>query len=584
MQKNNSNFLTAFLTFSIVLAFSISPLKADCSYNFVEHVEETDNIAGYISTIEFDEEGNFYVLVNFITGEDGEKFKLGDFEMGGDFETSAMIKFDKNFNHQWHKIFNVSEESVSARDFFLNDDGNFELIMVFEEPEGAIDIEGQSFETDAEEGLFIMEVTTEGNIVDGNIPITANSDFFTYNTMAKEDPGKRIINIAYSDTVYIGEEPLVNLDDKFGSIIANLSDLENPSVLTEFKDGSFSGIEDLQITSENNIVFSKGFTGTVYFENDTITNYAAHPQVENFLVSQISDAGEVLWNFHTTDLDSTFGVSAGNFTTDRDGNIYVLGESPNNIDFGNGVVLDGEKDGQEDGFVLKLNNQGEAQWATDFRNYTSLDMSYISKLPDGELMAGGNFNDTLTFGEDYEFIYNPADENYLNPFNVTFDREGNFTNAYHFQSDGDFRLSDMIEFENFYIAFGDNSDVPAQIFNYDIPSANPKDGSNRQSFIARICNEEMFDEPNFIQTKEQQTSFKTYPNPAEDMLKVDRIQPKDQKLQITIFNTQGQQVLIDTYEGSGTKKLDISGLEKGIYLLQISENQEPVYNEKIIRK
>jgi hypothetical protein len=63
--------------------------------------------------------------------------------------------------------------------------------------------------------------------------------------------------------------------------------------------------------------------------------------------------------------------------------------------------------------------------------------------------------------------------------------------------------------------------------------------------------------------------LKIYPNPASSRLYID----SNEDLRVTIYSVSGQK-LNDTVQCQGNCALDVSGLAKGLYLLQVQKNEQ----------
>ena len=80
-----------------------------------------------------------------------------------------------------------------------------------------------------------------------------------------------------------------------------------------------------------------------------------------------------------------------------------------------------------------------------------------------------------------------------------------------------------------------------------------------------------------------QPTAKVYPNPTNGLLTIEPNFPKGKKLRYKISNTLGQQVVESFERGVGKFTINISGLKKGFYFLEIqSENGEQI-TQKIER-
>ena len=86
-----------------------------------------------------------------------------------------------------------------------------------------------------------------------------------------------------------------------------------------------------------------------------------------------------------------------------------------------------------------------------------------------------------------------------------------------------------------------------------------------------------------IDQKTLESTIRIYPNPVRNELTLS-IMGKEQSLALTITNANGRLVYSEklvNITADYSKKLDMSGFSKGIYLLKLSSNDH-VYTEKVI--
>ncbi len=79
--------------------------------------------------------------------------------------------------------------------------------------------------------------------------------------------------------------------------------------------------------------------------------------------------------------------------------------------------------------------------------------------------------------------------------------------------------------------------------------------------------------------------FSIYPNPANDFLFMELNLHQPQVVELTIIDIEGRQVARDTFDGKGGRlhrKLDISAIEKGIYIVRIVASDQ-VQIQKIVK-
>ena len=76
-----------------------------------------------------------------------------------------------------------------------------------------------------------------------------------------------------------------------------------------------------------------------------------------------------------------------------------------------------------------------------------------------------------------------------------------------------------------------------------------------------------------------ETSLSVYPNPTKDIL---YIKPLDnQKFDVSIYSITGQ--LVSQYSNLDNNQIDIKNLEKGIYILKITSQNNIIHIQKIIK-
>jgi predicted acyl esterase len=71
-----------------------------------------------------------------------------------------------------------------------------------------------------------------------------------------------------------------------------------------------------------------------------------------------------------------------------------------------------------------------------------------------------------------------------------------------------------------------------------------------------------------------------YPNPANDKLFVNMLNNENKKVDLSIYNTLGQQVLAQDFSNASTS-VDVSQLKAGIYFVYAKTNEHTVYSQKI---
>ncbi len=79
--------------------------------------------------------------------------------------------------------------------------------------------------------------------------------------------------------------------------------------------------------------------------------------------------------------------------------IYLGGYSPADLDFGGGKLVKGNSNG-EDGFVVKLDDNGNYLWGQPLYANEDQQVTDLATLPSGPLVVAGNFQTAIHFGDD----------------------------------------------------------------------------------------------------------------------------------------------------------------------------------------
>lgn len=117
------------------------------------------------------------------------------------------------------------------------------------------------------------------------------------------------------------------------------------------------GAKDLAIDVSGNLIMTGKIHGAASFgEGLTLTSPSNSPDI---FVSKHNSSGQIVWAVGYGDTDQEYGTGV---STDKAGNIYVIGNSTNGLTFGSTTL---SANGTNDGiaFLIKLNPDGVLQWA-----------------------------------------------------------------------------------------------------------------------------------------------------------------------------------------------------------------------------
>lgn len=180
--------------------------------------------------------------------------------------------------------------------------------------------------------------------------------------------------------------------------------------------------------TQGNVYFVGEFSGTVDFDPGP-DQYNITPNSRSIYMLKLDADGNFLWVKYI----ETRGVYRA--TTDTNGNIYIIGAFEGGLDFdpGNGVFYQGSL-GDGDMFILKLDSNGDFQWAKRVGGI-SLDFGFDIKIDEsGNIFAVGAFNDLVDFdpGNDTFYMHAPYQNN---AYILKLDQDGDFVWAKQIEGD-----------------------------------------------------------------------------------------------------------------------------------------------------
>ena len=143
------------------------------------------------------------------------------------------------------------------------------------------------------------------------------------------------------------------------------------------------------VDADGNIYVIGSFSGTLSIDGQTVTSLGN----VDFYVAKMTPDGSVLW------LKSGGCAAADDqanaITIDGRGNVYVVGQSSNNASFdGNNFPSLGAKDG----FLLKLDGNGNFQFVRTFGSYQDDNAHDVAIDADGNVVVTGHFSFMLQIG------------------------------------------------------------------------------------------------------------------------------------------------------------------------------------------
>jgi hypothetical protein len=144
---------------------------------------------------------------------------------------------------------------------------------------------------------------------------------------------------------------------------------------------------DLAIDDSENIYMTGSIQNVVTFGGGiTLTTPSTAPDI---FVSKHNSSGQIQWAVRYGDTDQEYGTG---IAADNSGNVYVIGNSQNEVTFENTTLT---ANGKNEGiaFLLKLNSSGEFQWAKKLNELYDGGASDIVIDKNNNIFITGNLSD-----------------------------------------------------------------------------------------------------------------------------------------------------------------------------------------------
>lgn len=241
---------------------------------------------------------------------------------------------------------------------------------------GSIVLEGDGFGSQ----MFVSKLNSQGQFLWAKTTGGYGSSYGT--SIVVDTEGNSHVTGAFYGTVTFGSITLPNFNGYVNTFITKVNDQG------EFIWAKKIGVDnnyieglDIDVDHVGNTYVTGSFIGDATFGDTTLaTNPSGGDYDYDVFVTKINEQGDFLWARKVGGFDRDIGYK---ITVDSLGNSYVMGEFYGIISFGDSIQLTGGSDG----FITKLNDQGEFLWAikagkqsfgrVDIHNH-SLDENYVT--------------------------------------------------------------------------------------------------------------------------------------------------------------------------------------------------------------
>ena len=160
----------------------------------------------------------------------------------------------------------------------------------------------------------------------------------------------------------------------------------------KYGDGGFHQYaQHVATDAQGNIVVSGHFRGSINFGGGALNDISNF--FEDLFVAKLDGAGNHIWSKRYGDINNEESQA---IATDPQGNILTVGAFQKTINFGGGAII--AEDGGFNGFVAKLSPTGDQIWAKSYGDTTEQKALGVTSDKDGNVYVVGYHQGSIDFG------------------------------------------------------------------------------------------------------------------------------------------------------------------------------------------
>jgi hypothetical protein len=302
--------------------------------------------------------------------------------------------------------------------------------------------------------VFITKYTSNGNFIWAKSIGGSPDDYVE--AIKKDKQGNLYLIGIYQSTIDFDPGPgIFNVSTAGGA---------NTFILKLDKDANFLWVKTitcwgntLDIDDTGNILIGGYFGGTVDFDPGSnifnVTGNLANSQ--DMFIMKLDNFGNFSWAKQIRNLGGSQHQEFG-LETDPSGNVFFAGNFTNSMDFDPSAASAPLTSSTSDNsFILKLNSQGDYQWAKQFVGTASNKAFGLEVDRQGNVFTTGEFSNTVDFDPGPSSYLITAPSLLRCAFISKLDGAGNFVYAKNFQSGESFGQALAIDSSNnLYISGG----------------------------------------------------------------------------------------------------------------------------------
>jgi hypothetical protein len=193
----------------------------------------------------------------------------------------------------------------------------------------------------------------------------------------------------------------------------------------------YESVADIALDGSENVIITGNFDHSIDFNPSPSAVFSLTPNgFSDVYICKFNSNGQFLW---AKSIGDQYNDLARSVTTDASGNIYVTGIFDGTVDFDPGPsAFTLSSSGPGNGFVLKLDPQGNFQWARGFNSTAQNEGSRLKCDASGNIWITGYFSGTANFNSGGTSIQNLTAKGATDAYLICFDAFGNFLFARNF--------------------------------------------------------------------------------------------------------------------------------------------------------
>jgi hypothetical protein len=193
----------------------------------------------------------------------------------------------------------------------------------------------------------------------------------------------------------------------------------------------YESVSDITLDGSENVIITGNFDHSLDFNPSPSGVFSLTPNgFSDVYVCKFNSNGQFLW---AKSIGDQFNDLARSVTTDASGNIYVTGIFDGTVDFDPGPsTFTLSSTGPGNGFVLKLDPQGNFLWARAFTSTAQNEGTRLACDASGNVWITGYFSGTANFNSGGTSAQNLTAKGATDAFLVGFDASGSFLFARNF--------------------------------------------------------------------------------------------------------------------------------------------------------